>query len=127
MRKVIVSLILEYQGKILGEKRQKSRSTSPGTVILPAGHVEEGETNEQAICREMEEELGIKIHNPQLVHTADFDCEEKQRILWYKCESWEGNIQNNEAEELVWVDPSELHRFTHQVTKDAISAYLRSK
>ena len=127
MRKDIVALILEHQGKILAEKRKQSKSTTPGDVIFPAGHVEDDETREQALYREMEEELGIRIYNPQLVYTADFDCEEKQRIFWYKCERWEGNIQTNEAEELLWISPSESNRFTHQVSRDALSAYFRSK
>ena len=127
MRKDIVALILENQGKILAEKRKQSKSTTPGDIIFPAGHVEDGETREKALYREMEEELGIRIYNPQLVHTADFDCEEKQRIFWYKCERWEGNIQTNEAEELLWIGPSESNRFTHQISRDALSAYFRSK
>jgi len=127
MRKDIVALILEHKGKILAEKRKQSKSTTPGAVIFPAGHVEDGETREQALCREMEEELGIRIHNPQLVHTADFDCEEKQRIFWYKCERWEGEIQTNEANELLWISPSESHRFTYQVSRDALSAYFESR
>jgi len=127
MRKYIVALILEHQGKILVEKRKQSKSTTPGDVVFPAGHVEDGETKEQALYREMTEEFGIKIYNPQLVHTADFDCEEKQRIFWYKCERWEGKIQTNEAEELLWIGPSESNRLTHQVSRDALSAYFRSK
>jgi 8-oxo-dGTP diphosphatase len=127
MRKEIVALILEHQGKILVEKRKQSKSTTPGDVIFPAGHVENGETRKQALYREMEEELGIKIYDIQLIHTADFDCEEKQRISWYSCKRWEGKIQTNEAEELLWINSSELYRLTHQVSRDALLVYFRNK
>jgi len=114
MRKDIVSLILEQDGKILVERRKQSKSASPGSVILPAGHVEPGETREEAIVREMMEELGIAIINPQLVYQADYDCEEQQRIFWYKCDAYIGQIQNNEAEELLWISPSEFFRLIVQ-------------
>ena len=127
MRKNIVSLILEDKGKILVEKRKQSKSTTPGSIIFPAGHVEEGESKKEALCREIEEELTIKIYDLELIYTANFDCEEKQTIFWYKCNKWEGNISNNEAEELIWIDKSESYKLTHQVSKDAFSEYMKKK
>jgi len=127
MTRKIVALILEKNGKILVEKRKSSKSTCPNDVVFPGGGVEEGETNEQALRREVREELGIEIHNPKLVHQEDFDCEEKQEIYWYSCEHWEGEIQNNEAEELLWIAPSESNMFTYEVSRTALSAYLRNK
>lgn len=127
MRKKIVALILERDGKILVEKRKASKATCPNDIVFPSGKVEDGETNEQALRREVHEELGIEIHNPKLVHQEDFDCEEKQEIYWYSCDNWDGEIQNNEAEELLWIDPSESNMLTYQVSKNALSAYSRSK
>lgn len=124
MRKNIVSLILEHEGKFLVEKRKQSKSTAPGTIIFPAGHVKDGETNEHALHREIFEELNIQIFNPYLVHQADFDCEEKQRIFWYGCEDWKGEMRVNEAEELLWINPSEYNMLTHRVSKDALLVYL---
>ena len=92
MRKDIVALILEYKGNILVEKRKQSESTVPGSIIFPAGHVEKNETREQALHREMLQELGIKIYAPKLIYQANFDCEEKQRIFWYTCGFYEGKI-----------------------------------
>lgn len=125
MRKEIVALILENKGKFLVEKRKNSKLITPGAIIFPAGHVEANETKQQAIIREMKEELGITIHKPKIVFEGDFDCEEKQRIYWYKCEYYEGKIQNNEAEELLWIDTSESNKLTHQISKDALNAYLK--
>jgi len=127
MRKEIVALILEKNGKILVERRKKSKTTSPGSIITPAGHVNEGETKEEALKREMFEELGIKINNPELIHEADFDCEEKQKIYWYKCESYEGDIKSNEAQELLWIDRSEIDILSFQVSKDALNKFFANK
>ena len=127
MRKIIVALILEENGKILLEKRKQSKSTTPGDIIFPAGHVEIGETNKEALKREMKEELCIEIENPSLVYEADFDCEEKQKIFWYKCDSYKGIIQNKEAEELLWISPFETGVLTHQVSRDALEKYFKTK
>ncbi len=95
--------------------------------MFPAGHIEPGKTREEALIREMKEELGITIFNPQLVHSDTSDHQEKQRIFWYKCEKFQGGIVNNEAHELIWIKPSEAHKLTFQHSKDAFSAYLKSK
>ena len=125
MRKDIVALILEENGKFLVEKRKQSKSTSPGDMIFPAGHVNYGETKEEALKREMKEELDIEIENPRFVYRADFDCEEKQTIFWYKCDSYKGKIQNKEAEQLLWISSAETHLMTHQVSRDALAAYFK--
>jgi len=74
----------------------------------------------------LKEELGILIHKPKIIFEGDFDCEEKQRIYWYKCESYEGKIQNNEAEELLWISLSELNKLTHSISIKALNAYLKN-
>ncbi len=126
-RKEIVALILEKNGRFLVEKRKSSESLTPNSIIFPAGHVKSGEQKEQALIREMKEELGIEIYNPALVHQADFDCEEKQAISWYSCSRYEGRIQTREAEKVFWISPSQSQLLTHQVSKDALSSYLNSK
>lgn len=124
MRKQIVALMIEQDGKFLAEKRKDSEDTCPGDIVFPGREIKPGETNEQALIREMKEELGIQIFDPELVHEADFDCEKKLRILWFKCKGFRGKIQNNEAKELIWADPE---MFTYAVSRDAISTYLKSK
>lgn len=127
MRKDIVALILEENGKFLVEKRSQSKSTSPGDIIFPAGHVEYGETRKNVLKREMKEELNIEIENPQFVYQTNFDCEEKQRIFWYRCDSYKGLIKNIEAEQLLWISSAETNLLTHQVSRDALAAYYEGK
>jgi len=125
MRKNIVSLILEENGKFLIEKRDESKSTSPETVIFPAGHVKNGESKECALLREMREELRIIVYKPHLIYVSDFDCEEDQRIHWYACTRYKGRITNNENQELLWIKPSEDDILTHDISRNALKAYLK--
>ncbi len=124
MRKNIVALLLEKDGKFLAERRKETKATCPGDIVPPGGKVEIGETKKQALVREMQEELGIQIFGLRLIYKKDFDCEEQQRLHWYACERYEGTIQNNEAKEVLWIDPL---KFTYDLTREAISAFYESR
>jgi mutator protein MutT len=123
VRKEIVSLILEKEGRILVEKRKASKETTPNCLIFPAGHVEFGEEREEALRREMKEELGIILGELELVYVGEFDCEEKQRIFFYRCKSFEGEMQKNEAEDLIWISPEEFQILSHDISRKAFAAY----
>jgi isopentenyldiphosphate isomerase len=65
----IVRLMLENKkGQILLQKRSETETVYPGRWDNSvAGHVDFGETNEQALMRESLEELGIKDINPKKI------------------------------------------------------------
>ncbi|MFH2136318.1 MAG: NUDIX domain-containing protein [Patescibacteria group bacterium] len=128
MRKNIVALILEKDNLLLVEKRKETKSSDPGKFVFPGGHVHDNESLDEAINREAFEELNIKLIEPKLVYVADFNGpEEEQKIHWYWCNKFEGVMQNNEAEELIWIKPSESDKLTYQVSRDAINALLKQK
>lgn len=55
----IAAGLLCYQDRLLLGKRSARRAAYPGVWDLPGGHVEAGETAEQALVRELREELGV--------------------------------------------------------------------
>jgi mutator protein MutT len=55
----IAAGLLYGQGRLLLGKRSARRTAYPGVWDLPGGHVEAGETAEQALVRELREELGV--------------------------------------------------------------------
>ena len=52
-----VALIVLQDDTVLVERRGLHKATDPGVVVIPGGHVEEGESLEDACKRELKEEL----------------------------------------------------------------------
>ena len=67
-----VSLILfNKAGSVLMQHRSIDAPTSPGLFGLFGGHIEEGETPEHALIREVQEELGILAENYSFLETKE--------------------------------------------------------
>ncbi len=86
------------------EKRRANDEADPGYVEIPGGHVDPGETLEDALRRELKEELGIEIEKASLVQKslAKATNGERQRIHYFHVEKWNGRIESKEAEQVYW-------------------------
>lgn len=58
--------IMNEKGEILLQKRAANKRQEPNKWGICAGHIEAGESVEDSMIREMEEELGIKVNMNQL-------------------------------------------------------------
>ncbi len=101
------------QGKLLLTRRSPHRAAYPATWSFPGGHVEEAETNEQALVRELEEEIGISATAYTfLTSIADPNSGKQAPIeyLLYSVTDWtdgEPRLIGDEHTELAWFTPSE--------------------
>ena len=120
-----VAFILIKGDQVLAEKRKLTKQIDPGAIALPGGHVESGESPEEALYRESLEELGIVPCSIKYVCTLLHRAQELQRIHHFAVEAWEGKIENNEAESLRWVPITESKEFDIDVDRIAMSEYLR--
>src|SRR5213596_769142 len=77
-----VSGVLTRKGAVLVEKRRADDEADPGLTLLPVGHVESEESLDQALKREMREEVGIRGEKttPLLVRLYPASNGERQRI-----------------------------------------------
>ncbi len=57
----VAVIIVNEEGKMLLEKRAPTKKQSPNKWALCAGHIEAGDIPENAIVREMKEEIGVDV------------------------------------------------------------------
>ena len=116
---VVVGIIVKGN-KFLVERRRMDKKIDPGIICLPAGHVDPDEKLDDALKREMMEELGITIKDWTFVCKNYYVASngEKQHAYCYKITEYEGELQNNEAEEIFWEE--DLNNMTLDIDKETI-------
>jgi mutator protein MutT len=121
----VVAGILTEKRKFLVEKRRADDKADPGFVEIPGGHVDPNETLEEALRREMREELGIHVKKARLVQKslATATNGERQRIHYFHVEKWNGRIRSTEAERVYW--ESEVSNLSIVPDKRAVRRILR--
>ena len=95
-------LIRESDGALLITSRPEGKPRA-GWWEFPGGKLEAGETVEQALRRELQEELGITITNclPWKV-TEHAYSHALVRLHWCKITQWEGEFAMLEGQQMAW-------------------------
>lgn len=76
---------------------------------LPGGHIEPGESFVDAVIREMKEETGLDIQNPQLCGIKQFPIDGGRYIvLLFKTEEFTGEVVSSEEGQMEWIRRDEL-------------------
>lgn len=111
MINVVAAIIKNGEGKILITQRNLKKSQG-GSWEFPGGKIEKGETREEAIIREIKEELTIEINVESYLGEKVFEYPEKSiNLIALNCRVKSGNIYLTEHEEARWVEKEELNSF----------------
>ena len=110
---VVGAVILKPEGQspqrpVLIVKR-KSKNTNEGLWEFPGGKIEASETKEQALVREIDEELGLKIRiKDSLGNYVHIERWLQIHLTVYVCEINGGHFELREHEDFLWVRPEEI-------------------
>ena len=115
MKTVFVAAVtlIDPEGRILLAQRPEGKSMA-GLWEFPGGKVEPGETPEEALIRELQEELGINTWRSCLAPlTFASHSYESFHLLMplFACRKWEGIPQAQEGQTLKWVRAQNLKDF----------------
>lgn len=129
LRVVLVSAValVDADGRVLLAQRPPGKSMS-GLWEFPGGKVDPGETPENALIRELAEELGIDVAASCLApftfasHSyADFHL----LMPLYICRKWSGIPAAREGQRLAWVRPARLGDYPMPPADAPLVAMLR--
>jgi len=101
---VAAGVILRADGHVLLAQRPQGKSWA-GWWELPGGKIEAGETDHQALVRELHEELGIRVtHATPWLRTVYAYEENVAHLHFWRVTAWEGEATGQENQALAWVD-----------------------
>jgi len=115
MKIVLVSAValIDADGRVLLAQRPEGKSMA-GLWEFPGGKVEPGESPEEALIRELHEELGIDTWASCLAPLtfASHRYEDFHLLMpLFACRKWKGIVHSREGQALKWVRPDELRDY----------------
>jgi 8-oxo-dGTP diphosphatase len=110
---VAACALIDADGRVLLAQRPEGKSMA-GLWEFPGGKIETGETPEQSLIRELEEELGIVVKEACLAPLtfASHSYPDFHLLMpLYVCRRWDGMVTAREGQSLAWVRPNRLRDY----------------
>ncbi len=124
---VVAVALVDDDNRVMIAQRPKGKSMA-GLWEFPGGKVEAGETPENALIRELKEELSIDVTAACLApFTFASHTYEKFHLLMplYVCRRWSGTPIPQEGQTLKWVRANRLKEFDMPPADIPLVAMLR--
>ena len=125
--RLVVAAVIEREDRRLLIGQRRRHDTSPLKWEFPGGKVEEGETPEAALARELREELGVTLRKcaeiARVTHKYAETIEDLE-IRFYAAEIAETSIAAKAFEQVAWVLPKELAGYDFLAANARIVANL---
>jgi 8-oxo-dGTP diphosphatase len=117
---IVCFCVLIYRGKVLVLKRSPKDTSFPNTWWLPGGHLEEGETIEQGLIREVFEESDILL-DPLQTNLVGLHRSAHGKPLYLFVSTIHNPfvaLKDGEHTEYVWLNPSDILQYTRNLLLD---------
>jgi 8-oxo-dGTP diphosphatase len=106
--RVVAAALYDADGRVLIAERPAGKHMA-GRWEFPGGKIEPGESEQQALARELREELGIELAaaHPELTLQHDYPERRVQVSLWV-VDRYAGEPRGLDGQQLKWVVPERL-------------------
>lgn len=124
---VAAGALIDRDGRILLARRREG-SALAGLWEFPGGKLQEGETPEAALIRELDEELGIETQESCLAPIAFASCKSEEFHLLmplFACRKWSGIPETRAHAALAWVKKGDLLQYDMPAADRPLAAQLR--
>ncbi|WP_249680528.1 bifunctional GNAT family N-acetyltransferase/(deoxy)nucleoside triphosphate pyrophosphohydrolase [Roseococcus pinisoli] len=124
---VVACALVDSDGRILLAQRPKGKQLE-GLWEFPGGKLNDGETPEAALIRELREELSIETQESCLspLFFASHAYEKFHLLMpLYICRKWQGRVTSAEGQALAWVRPEKLADYPMPPADVPLVALLR--
>ncbi len=114
-KKIFVAAIalIDWQGKVLLTSRSRSKIYSD-CWEFPGGKIKKNENADDAIIRELKEELDLDVLKQSLkpLTFTFYNYKEFEAVIFfYVCRLWKGNAVSKEGQKLLWVKLSQINSY----------------
>ncbi|EJF83187.1 (deoxy)nucleoside triphosphate pyrophosphohydrolase [Candidatus Bartonella washoeensis] len=110
---VVACALLDQANRVLLAERPQGKSLA-GLWEFPGGKIEQGETPEASLIRELEEELGVHVQADNLLPLtfASYGYETFHLLMpLYLCYHYKGVVQGREGQNLKWIFIGDLDKY----------------
>ena len=124
---IVLLALLNENNEVLISLRENSDDYN-GFWEYPGGKVREGEDIEEALIREIKEEINIDISKncvAPLTFASDNEDRKSKILLLYVCRKWEGFITSLLKQKIAWVKPVDLGKYKMPEANLFLNSILR--
>ncbi|MCR5683470.1 MAG: 8-oxo-dGTP diphosphatase [Clostridiales bacterium] len=107
-RAVFTNMCMVSRGDEVLVQRRSDRNW-PG-IVFPGGHAEPGEAFVESVIREVREETGLTIEQPELCGVKQFEDDDGARyvVFLYRTDRFSGELTSSDEGEVFWVKRDEV-------------------
>ncbi len=123
---VVACALVDADNRVLLAQRPEGKDMA-GMWEFPGGKPRPGETPEEALARELDEELGIMVR-PACLAPLTFASHDYGRfhllMPLYICRKWQGIVHPREGQRLKWVRKQKLREYPMPPADEPLVAHL---